>query len=327
MGRRHARVVQRLGLPLVGVCDQSRQALHDAAAELGLAADQLHEDADRVLERRPDLVIVATTASAHSLYACAAAECSARFLLCEKPLATSLRQCDRIIAACRRHGTTLAVNHQMRFMEQYTEPKKLLESLAFGGLRSVTITAGNFGLAMNATHYFEMFRYLTGEAPVHACAWFSPEKVPNPRGPQFEDRAGCVRLSTASGCRFYLDCSADQGHGVLVIYAARHGQIMVDELGGRMAWTCRKEEHRGQPTTRYGMPWEEGQRAITPADSLAPTQAVLQALLAGDDYPTGEQGRLAVAALVAAHLSDEGGHRPVPLADAEAAAERVFPWA
>ncbi len=180
---------------------------------------------------------------------------------------------------------------------------------------------------MNGTHYFEMFRYLTGAAPVTATAWFSPDKVTNPRGPQFQDRAGCVRLETAAGKRFTLDCSADQGHGLLVTYACRHGRISVDELTGHMTWCHRKDEHRALPTTRYGMPWEEGHQAIAPADAVAPTRAVLQALLEEADYPTGAQGRLAVAALVAAYLSDETGHVPVELSAAESHAAREFPWA
>ena len=60
----------------------------------------------------------------------------------------------------------LAVNHQMRFMEQYLTPKAIIEGDAFGGLTSVTVVGGNFGLSMNALHYFEMFRFMTGERRV-----------------------------------------------------------------------------------------------------------------------------------------------------------------
>jgi hypothetical protein len=49
-------------------------------------------------------------------------------------------------------------------------------------------------------------------------------------------------------------------------------------------------------------------------------------LIEDGDAPSGEDGRRAVAALVAAHVSDESGHRAV-LLDAELHSERVFPWA
>ncbi len=261
MGRRHIEVVLGLGLDLVGVCDQAPAALAQAAAEHRLGPAQLFEDLHSLLALRPEVVVVATTAPSHAELTCLAAECGARFILCEKPLAVSLQACDRALAACRRFGAVLAVNHQMRFMEQYTVPRQMLFSPSFGGLASITVTTGNFGLAMNGTHYFEMFRYLADEPAEEVAAWFSTASVPNPRGPEFVDRAGCVRLATASGKRFYLDCSADQGHGLQVVYAGRYGHIFVDELRGTMTWACRKEEHRTAASGPSRRPTRRGRAA------------------------------------------------------------------
>ena len=327
MGRRHVQVVRELGLELVGLCDAKPDSLEAAAREERLSSASLYTDVARLLEeRRPECVVVATTAPSHADFTCRAAEAGARFVLCEKPMAISLAECDRMRGVCRDRGTRLAINHQMRFMEQYTAPKALLDSEAFGGLRSVVVAAGNFGMAMNGTHYFEMFRFMTGEPPATVAAWFSPGAVPNPRGAQFEDRAGSVRMETASGKRFYMDVTDDQGHGVKVTYSARHGQITVDELAGVMVVDVRQAEHRPLPTTRYGMPSARTERRIRPADAVAPTRAVLEALLRGSGYPSGEDGRLAVAALVAAYVSNETGHTPVAIGDALPAV-RVFPWA
>lgn len=148
---------------------------------------------------------------------------------------------------------------------------------------------------------------MTDESPVKVSAHFSNEAVPNPRGAQFKDAAGTVRIETASGKRFYMDCSADQGHGVNAVYMARNGRITVDELAGELVAVVREAEHSALPTTRYGMPIETERLAITPADAVAPSAAVLSALIAGVDYPTGKDGRLAMEVLIAAHLSHEKG--------------------
>ena len=89
----------------------------------------------------------------------------------------------------------------------------------------------------------------------------------------------------------------------------------------------REAEYRELPTARYGMPVERTTRAIPPADSVAPTRAVWEAMLAGDDYPTGEDGLAALRCLVAAHLSHERGGQTVAVADADEARERRFAWA
>ena len=191
MGRRHVKVVQDLGLSLVGICDQSSDALKMCQQENGVSSDKHFTSVEKMLKNtHPDCVIVATTAPTHCEYTCLAAESGVQYILCEKPMAISLAQCNHMIKICKQNGADLAINHQMRFMEQYTEPKKIITSEAFGGISSITVVGGNVGIAMNGTHRFEMFRYITDEKPREITAWLSDEKIPNPRGPQFEDQAG-----------------------------------------------------------------------------------------------------------------------------------------
>jgi predicted dehydrogenase len=328
MGRRHIQVLQELGINIVGVADGSTEALTAAATERRLEASALFVDAAVLFARvKPRIVIVATTAPSHCDLVTLAAQNGAEYILCEKPLAVSLEECDRMISVCKSHGVKLAVNHQMRFMEQYCEPKRLLESEAFGGFSSALVLGGNFGVAMNGSHYIEMFRFLTDEVPTEVAAWFTPDILGNPRGPQFEDRAGSIRLVTANGKRLYIDASSDQGHGMTVMYAARNGHICVNELTGSFATSVREEQYRAMPTTRYGMPAHEEARTIAPADAIEPTKAVLRALLSGENFPTGEDGKLVVSVLVAAHVSNENRHRTVNLTSEQLPRDRRFSWA
>jgi predicted dehydrogenase len=328
MGRRHIQVVRDLGLNLAGIYDMNPESISIAAEEHNISPELHFTDVHQLLKQtEPECVIIATTAPTHCEYTCLAAESGAKYVLCEKPMAVSLAECDKMLEVCVHNSTELAVNHQMRFMAQYTEPKRIIKSDAFGGLCSVTVVGGNFGMAMNGTHYFEMFRFMTDESPVEVSAWFSPEKVANPRGAQFEDRAGAVRLASPSGKRYYMEISTDQGHGVHVIYAGPYGQLVVDELAGSMKLITRDEEYRNLPSTRYGMPAIEKTFQIEPADVIGPSRSVLNALLNKTNFPTGEDGRLAVSVLVGAYVSDENGHRPVRIDEEPLPRERVFPWA
>lgn len=326
MGLRHLQNVKALGLPLAGVCDSRPEALAKAG-ELGAAPDIRFTDPAAMLKSvKPECVIVATTAPGHGPLTSLAATSGAKAVLCEKPLATSLADCDEMIAACRKNGTRLAVNHQMRFMEQYLKVKELLDADEIGALASITVVAGNFGLAMNGTHYFELFRWLTGEAPARVWASLAQERVPNPRGPQFDDGAGTVRVENPSGRRLLLEIGPDQGHGVRVLYAGRHGVLVADELAGRIEVLARAPEHRALPTTRYGMPSVGREIKVAPADALAPSRAVLEALIAGREIPTGEDGRSAVAVVAAAYASHEAGGVPTAV-DAALPSGRRFSFA
>jgi predicted dehydrogenase len=328
MGRRHLQVVRQLGWDIAGVADLHRDNLTVIADEFAIPTEGRFADPERLLETlRPQCVIVATTAPSHARLTCLAAESGAQFVLCEKPMATSLADCDRMIQVCQAHSTRLAINHQMRFMDQYLRAKELLDSDAVGGLKSITVVAGNFGMAMNGTHYFELLRWLSGDAIHEVTAWFSDERVPNPRGAEFEDRAGSVRITTRSGIRLYLEIGADQGHGIHVVYGGRLGVLVADELSGRLDVSTRRPEDRALPTTRYGMPSEDVSLTVAPADAVAPTKAVLEALVEGRDVPSGEDGRMSVATLIAAHVSDENDHVAVTLDGGRLPRERQFPYA
>jgi predicted dehydrogenase len=329
MGLAHLAAAMRLGLQPAGLCDSQPEALWKAAAAAGLAAEACHDEAESALAANPgvDLVVIATTAESHRTLVERAARAGARAILCEKPMATSVDDCDAMIAACRASGSRLAINHQMRFMDQYRLIRDELASGRFGRLASMTVVSGCFGLAMNGSHYCEAFAWLTGSEVATVTAWFGRRPFNNPRGPQFFDQAGEVRIETVDGRRLLLVAGPDQGHGMTVTYAAAYGHILVDELEGVYAATARKPEHQAQPPSRYGMPWDRWERRFPAADNVEPTRAVMAALLAGVDFPDGSDGRRAVAALAAAYRSAENGHLPVSAAELGDYYRRRFAWA
>lgn len=327
MGQRHLEAIRRMGLAVAGAFDVNSESLELAAREQGVPAQNLWSNLDDFYAAgRPDCVVIATTADSHCRLVCDAAERGVKYILVEKPMATSLAECDTMIATCARHGAHLSVNHQMRFMEQYTEARRIVMSDECGGLSSMTVVGGNFGLAMIGTHFFEAFRFLTNEPITEVTAWLSRDVVPNPRGAQFEDRAGSVRGTTESGKRVYMEAGPDQGHGIRVIYGCRHGLVTVDGLAGRITVNVREAGDRALPTTRYGTPSKQETFEIRPAEVVDSTVAVLNALFTSVNAVTGEHGRSALEVLVAAHESSERGSVPVKVG-VGADRSRTYPWA
>jgi predicted dehydrogenase len=327
MGRRHISVLLKLGLDLVGIVDVSQQSLEEAKRHFSLNKELLFDDINRLMAKViPDCLIIATTANSHCDLACQAAKLGVKYILVEKPMAVSLEECERMLSTCEKYGAQISVNHQMRFLDQYSMPKALLNSDAYGGFQSMTVVGGNFGMSMNGTHYLEAFRYISEEDPFEVTAWFDTGAVSNPRGDQFKDVAGSIRVTTSSGKRLYMEIGSGQGHGLEVLYAARNGLISVSELNGKMTATVRSPEFKELPTTRYGMPAESTSLLIAPVEVIDSTAKVLNALFKDDCRVTGEQGMMAIKVLVAAYVSAENGNRPVQL-DHQLDRFRVFPWA
>jgi predicted dehydrogenase len=327
MGKRHIQAAKKCGLDLIALHDVNGISLKETVDEFGLDVKLMCSIIDDLYSNRiPDVLIISTTADSHCDLVCQAAEQGVKYILVEKPLAVSIEQCQTMIETCEKYGSVLSVNHQMRFMDQYILPKTLLNSSPYGGFRSMTVVAGNFGMSMNGTHYIEAFRFLCDEDPHEVTAWFDDKSVPNPRGIQFEDKAGTLRITTKSGKRFYLEIGSDQGHGMEVTYAARNGHIHVSELYGELFSTVRKDEFKDLPTTRYGMPADRETILIKPVEVVDSTAEVLKALLNDDNRVTAEQGMLAVKVLAAAYQSAENGNKPVKLVELNDS-KRVFPWA
>jgi predicted dehydrogenase len=78
-----------------------------------------------------DAVIISSSTSAHVLNVeqCAAAGLP---ILCEKPLALSLEDCDRAAEAAKAANVKLMVGHTRRFDAGYVEAKRLIEAGAIG---------------------------------------------------------------------------------------------------------------------------------------------------------------------------------------------------
>ena len=100
------------------------------AAEFG--ADRWHARwQDLVADRGIDGVYVATTVDVHAAQTIAAAE-NGKHVLCEKPMAMTAAECDRMIAACRGSGVLLGVAYYRRFYPAVQRLKALIDTGEIG---------------------------------------------------------------------------------------------------------------------------------------------------------------------------------------------------
>ena len=131
LGQHHARHLARLSeVQLVGVCDIAAGRAEKIAAELGTAAFTELDD----LLARVEAVTIAVPTPAHAEVGLRALESSVPVLM-EKPLAATLEEADRLIAAARRHRVQLQVGHierynrALRAAEPYLDGPRYIESL------------------------------------------------------------------------------------------------------------------------------------------------------------------------------------------------------
>src|SRR5688500_10020026 len=98
---------------LVALVSDDRAKRRTLASRYGVESTFSYEDYDACLEQ-VDAVYIALPNSLHAEYAVRAARAGVH-VLCEKPLAVTAAECQRMIAACRRHGVKLMTAYRLHF--------------------------------------------------------------------------------------------------------------------------------------------------------------------------------------------------------------------
>lgn len=158
---------------LVAVNRANVEMAESFAGEFG--AQRWHKDwQELIADEEVEAVYVATPVHLHAAQTIAAAE-AGKHVLCEKPMAMSVAECDRMIAACEARKVKLGIAYYRRFYPVVAFIKSLLSS-------------GEIGTPIIAqVNAFERF----APEPSHPRRWLL-EKELSGGGPMFD--FGCHRF-------------------------------------------------------------------------------------------------------------------------------------
>jgi myo-inositol 2-dehydrogenase/D-chiro-inositol 1-dehydrogenase len=130
-GRLHAQCMARVPeAALVAICARSDQAAADAAREVP-DARICREYRELCALPEVEVVDVVVPNHLHAEVGLAALEAGKDVLL-EKPMATTVADCDRLIEAARRHQRLISVGFELRLSTQWGSVKRLIADGAIG---------------------------------------------------------------------------------------------------------------------------------------------------------------------------------------------------
>lgn len=226
------------GACLTAVADTCQENMETAVRELGL--EKGYTDYRELLEDRDiDGVVIVTPTKYHCEIAVAAAE-KGKHILCEKPMAMTVEECEIMEEAARKNGVKLQVAFMRRFDRAFVEAKKVVEAGEIGDVvmvRSNTrgpsipkpwmydIKKSNGPLAEVNSHDIDTLRWFTGSEFSAVYAIGGNYRCPDAREsyPDFYDNVVLTAKFT-NGMQGVIDGA----QGVLYGYDAR-----VEILGTR----------------------------------------------------------------------------------------------
>lgn len=134
---------------------------------------RFYTDVDELLDNEEiDLLGIITPDNLHADIFVNAANRGIPGILCEKPLATTLADADRIIAATEANGTVVAVEHTRRWDPFYHRAKELIDAGEIGEVKTIigTLQGERAMLFRNGTHIVDLLCYYAGAEPTHIFA-------------------------------------------------------------------------------------------------------------------------------------------------------------
>lgn len=182
---------------------------------------QVCESIDELLALKPDAVSVCVANCDHASVTIRALEAGCH-VLCEKPMAVTLEECEAMVEASRRTGKRLMLGHNQRFNRSHVEARRMIASGEMGRVLSFHTMFGHPGpegwtgsnnswfydkkraafgaLADLGIHKTDLLHFLLGESIVSVTAMIGTVHKTLPDGSRIpvDDNALCL-YRTESG--------------------------------------------------------------------------------------------------------------------------------
>ena len=262
-------------IPQFAHCDHSRLAAivtgnpakgRRVAAEHGLSGRSIYSygDFDRIRDNSDvDIVYVCLPNSMHAEYVIRAAR-AGKHVMCEKPMAVSVAECEAMIAACKAAERKLMIGYRVHFEPFNLEAMRLARSGAAGKIRYVRsehgfvqrdpsawrlkrALSGGGSLMDMGIYSLQAARYMTGEEPVAVTARESTDR----RDPRFKEVEDIIDWTLEFPSGAIASCqsmySANQNHILLMGDRGRIELEPATRYDGNRMWLG--QDGREQPVT------------------------------------------------------------------------------
>ena len=270
---------------ITGLVSGDRAKAEAQAAQLGIPKTSVYTYAemDRMRENKAiDAVYVALPNSMHAEYTIRSAK-AGKHVLCEKPMAVSVAECQQMIDACKAADVKLMIAYRMQYEPLTLEAIQRLRSGAIGEIRTIEAAAGfdsrpgvwrlqrklagagclmDIGIyALNAT------RYLTGEEPAEIKAISYTDK----KDPRFTEVEESVSWTTRFPSGILATCTTTYS-GQMPGFFKVTGSKGVLEMGPAFSYegvTLRQTAGENKPVEEKKNPEKDPTQFTREADALA----------------------------------------------------------
>lgn len=169
------------GILIDAACDIDSERLKTFGEKWGIPENNRFIDYKQLLaEHIPDVLVISTWTESHAEITLYAINRGVKTILCEKPVASNLKDAKEMMDTAKKNNAILIINHERRWDVRYHHIKKIIESGEAGEIRTVVANVltgeprkdwhadlekvGGGPLLHDGTHLMDMLRYYLGDA-------------------------------------------------------------------------------------------------------------------------------------------------------------------
>lgn len=183
------------GIKVVALCDKYIEKCQERKKQYKLSEANCYTDYNEMLSKEDiDIVVVATSDKAHSPVTVAALK-SGRHVICEKPMALFVEECEEMIKAADETGNLLMIGQVCRCAPGFVKAKEIVDSGLIGELYFVESEyAHDYSLSRGvddwrvdkdrepiiggACHAIDLLRWIAGD-PTETTAYSNHKMLPD----------------------------------------------------------------------------------------------------------------------------------------------------
>ncbi len=139
-------IIKNKKLKIVAACDINKKRLNLFGKKYNVS--RLYADYHRMLENEKlDVVVIATWTDSHKEITIESAKKGVKVIVCEKPMAFTVKDCQAMLNTCRKYNSILLINHERRYDPMYRKVKEMIDKKIIGDIRTVIANVLTFSSA------------------------------------------------------------------------------------------------------------------------------------------------------------------------------------
>jgi predicted dehydrogenase len=208
---------------LAGLISGDRKKLNQYKTELGLPEQCLYtyEEFDSISENEQiDIVYIVLPNSLHAQY-CIRAMKAGKHVICEKPMAMNVAECEQVIETIRQTGMQFSMGYRLHFDPFNREMMRLGQGEKFGEVKKLSLLnsmeigeknqwrldpkrSGGGPLMNNGIYCIQAAIYITGKLPTVVDARYTPTTDPS----KFQGVEEGIKWTMYFGDEVIADCES-----------------------------------------------------------------------------------------------------------------------